>query len=127
MTASQRPDDTINFQEALYEGGNLLGLTRFPKVGENPSLDMNNPVFTNYVNPILDKAGTQGKINVLIVITPDLRVELKVSGDSTAKIIQQGLKPLADKMTKILLLAKESGKVENPDSPKTLGWLLNYG
>ena len=98
-----------------------------PGPGEQPQLDYNSPVFTNYINPLLDKFQTSGNINITATIDHNLNVNLVVSGDPTAIKIQGQLKPLANKMTQTLQSAAKSGIIEKPELPVTWHWIQNYG
>lgn len=125
---SQYTEQASDFPAILHKY-DLSGFMRPPEPGSVPIPNYSSKLYTQYINPILDKAGTQGKVTIQMWINPNLSTTIKVTGDPTAKMIETELqRTLGKKIENILLNEKN---IIPPQKPLRIGgptgWIINYG
>jgi len=113
-----------DYQKALYKGGNLIGLKKWPAPGEGAELNPNAPVFLKVINPILDETGINS-ININITVAPNLSVQ--ILSDNKKFQGHRLLKQLQQRMFRVLAVAFKSKKFKKVDVPLSWKWLINYG
>lgn len=119
QTATYETDEYA-IQKVLHNAG-LLGLANFPHPGEQPQLDYSSEVFTKYINPALDQAGTTSPISIDILVSPNMQVTLSVRGDTKVQAVLQ--RTLGAMMTRALMGAK----LTPPSRQLKWSWIINYG
>lgn len=91
---------------------------------QNPKIDYGSDVFTKYINPALDNAGTAGKVNITFGVDPNLNAIISVSGDPTSQSVQNALQNTWGKaMTQLF----RSSKATPPSGTYHMGNIVNYG
>jgi len=104
-----RPGTDILTLITTLNNAGLLGMNIPEDERDKPTIDHRHAVFTNYVNPALDKFNVDEKINIHITVDANLNVTLRIPEN---KQVQQELQgTLGVVMTKAL-----KGLPSRPDS-----------